>query len=113
MKVNHPGNNPIPSGEASGAKHSGRAAATHEAKQSEKASPAGVDRDIYSGAKTEISSKSKEFAQAKALASETPDVREDRVADLKRKIADGTYKIDGESIADRLVDDHLRMSGIG
>ncbi len=63
-------------------------------------------------AKAEISAKSKEFAQAKAVATHAPDVREDKVADLKKRIAEGNYQVDHDSLAERMVDDHIR-SGIG
>ncbi len=39
-----------------------------------------------------------------------PDVRENKVQDLKKKIKDGTYKVDGKKVADRLVDEHLKVN---
>lgn len=61
-----------------------------------------------SGAKAEISARAKDFSNAKAIATETPDIRENRVDDLKKRIQEGSYKIDSQSIADRMVDEHLR-----
>jgi negative regulator of flagellin synthesis FlgM len=112
MKVEHSRNNPTQNNESVNAKQSGRANAAQEAKKSEKTTASESDRSTHSGARTEISAKAKEFAAAKAAATEAPDVREDKVSDLKRRIADGSYKIDTESVADRMVDDHLRMSGM-
>jgi negative regulator of flagellin synthesis FlgM len=66
-----------------------------------------------SAANAEISSKSKDFAQAKAVAAKAPDIREDKVADLKSKISEGGYRIDADALADRMVDDHLRHPGVG
>lgn len=52
-------------------------------------------------------------AMAKALdiAKNTPDIREDRVADIKARIAAGTYQVDSGQIADGMlreaIKDHL------
>jgi len=52
----------------------------------------------------DVSPRAKELAESHRLAGEitrnTPDVREDRVADLKAKIASGEYQIDSGKIAD-------------
>src|SRR5688572_14608329 len=39
-----------------------------------------------------------------------PDVREKKVQDLKKKIKDGTYKVDAKKVADRLVDEHRKVN---
>lgn len=39
-----------------------------------------------------------------------PDVREKKVQDLKKKIKDGSYKVDSKKVADRLVDEHLKVN---
>jgi negative regulator of flagellin synthesis FlgM len=59
----------------------------------------------------EISSKARDLAKAKKAASEAPDVRESRIAELREKIQNKTYHVGADAIADRLVDDHLRMTG--
>lgn len=60
----------------------------------------------------DVSQKAREMAQARAKAVEiarnTPDVREDRVAELKKKIQDGTYQIEPERIADGMMREALR-----
>jgi len=45
----------------------------------------------------------------KIIASE-PDVREDKVAELKTKIESGKYRIDHDTVADKLVDSFLDES---
>lgn len=68
-----------------------------------------------SGINVNISARSKELADArkKALdvARATPAVREDRVAELKAKINDGTYQVDSGKVADGImreaIMDHL------
>lgn len=57
--------------------------------------------------KVAISSRAKDIAKAKEVASSTPDIDEARVARLKAAIQSGSYKADADKIADRLVDEHL------
>ena len=64
-------------------------------------------------AKTQISDKAKEASKIKAAASAAPEVREERVAALKQRIADGNYKVDSKAIADKLVDEHLASAAAG
>ena len=85
----------------------------HDARDTKRGSTPDVEKASRADANAEISAKSKEFAQAKSVATGSPDVREDKIADIKRRMAEGSYKVDHEAVADRMVDDHLRMSGIG
>ena len=59
-----------------------------------------------------LSQASKEKAQAyqKALeiARRTPDIREDRVAEIKKKIQDGNYQVDAGKIADGMLMEAIR-----
>ena len=84
------------------------------AKKGEKAAETSANSQAAStaDAKAEISSKGKEFAKAKAVANDAPDIREEKIAALKARIAEGKYKVDADAIADRMIDDHLR-TGIG
>jgi negative regulator of flagellin synthesis FlgM len=110
MRVNQSGNNPQASEIAS------RVKVTHAKPQKgEKASEASAQTHAAASgdANTEISAKAKEFAKAKAVAHDAPDVREEKIAALKARIADGKYKIDADAIADRMVDDHIKMHGVG
>ena len=63
-------------------------------------------------ANVQISSGAKDRAEAyqKALdiARATPDVREDRVAELKKQIAEGTYKVDSGNIADGMMREAIK-----
>ncbi len=56
---------------------------------------------------TEISTKGKEFAKAKAVAESAPEIREAKIAELRRRIAAGEYNVKSRDIADKLVDEHL------
>jgi negative regulator of flagellin synthesis FlgM len=113
MRVDHSKSSSAQASEAGNAKQANRSGSAQEAKKNEKAANVEANQGAHSGVKTEISAKGKEFAAVKAAATEAPDVREDKIADLKRRIAEGSYKIDTNSVADRMVDDHLKMSGIG
>ena len=59
-----------------------------------------------------LSAEARDLAEAKSkalnIARNTPDIREDRVAELKRKIDSGEYRIDSEKIADGILREALR-----
>ncbi len=59
-----------------------------------------------------LSPKAKEIAEARKKAVEiakaTPDIREDRVADLKKRIESGEYKADAGNIADGMMREAIR-----
>lgn len=61
--------------------------------------------------KTEISSRAKDMAKAKQIAADSPDVRESKIAALKEQIKNKTYQVSADAIADKLVDDHIRLTG--
>lgn len=50
-----------------------------------------------------ISGKGKEASAITRTLKDLPEVREDRVAELKAKIASGTYDISGKAIAQKIV----------
>ncbi|HVJ66042.1 MAG TPA: flagellar biosynthesis anti-sigma factor FlgM [Bdellovibrionota bacterium] len=60
-----------------------------------------------SGDRVEISSDATVMAQGLDQIKNTPDVRADRVAELKKAIQSGTYKVDARKIADKMVDSSL------
>lgn len=108
MKVNQSPTTPIQSaqtGEATGAKKSAKTSAAQAAYAQSSASTEGA-------AKTEISAKAREMAKAKSVAQQTPDVREEKVAEIKRRLAEGRYKVDPQAVADRMVDEHLKTGGL-
>jgi negative regulator of flagellin synthesis FlgM len=55
-------------------------------------------------ARAELSARSRELHQALEAANAAPDVRADKVADAKARIAQGTYKVDAEHVAQRILD---------
>ena len=52
----------------------------------------------------EISERAHELARAQRAVEAAPDVRADRVAELKKQIEEGTYNVPAEALADMLLD---------
>jgi negative regulator of flagellin synthesis FlgM len=82
-------------------------AATRKAKKTDAASKAGEAVGAQADFDVNLSPESKEkaaaFQKALEIAKNTPDVREDRVAELKKKIQEGTYEVDSGKIADGMM----------
>jgi negative regulator of flagellin synthesis FlgM len=109
MKVNPATTQAVQNNDVSGTSGAKRAEKAGAASASSKVSAKTVDS---SSTKAEISAKAKEFAKAKEAATSAPDVREDRIAELKKRIAAGNYQVNAEAIANKMVDEHV-SSGIG
>lgn len=62
--------------------------------------------------KLQISSAGKDIQTAKNAVAETPDIREDIVAPLKREVQAGTYEVSGEQFAQKLFEKY-RETHIG
>jgi negative regulator of flagellin synthesis FlgM len=85
-----------------------KSAAAKKAETAYGADKAGSVSAAASGAtNTEISSRAKDMARAKEVASGAPDIREEKIAELKKRIANKEYNVKPEAIADRMVDEHL------
>ncbi len=56
--------------------------------------------------KVEISSFGKAYQVAKSAVNDAPDIREDKVADIKSRVEYGTYEVRSESCADKLVESY-------
>ena len=54
-----------------------------------------------------LSNAAKNIQEAQKQLAAIPDVREDKVAQLKEQIENGTYEIDEEKIADKMLKDSL------
>jgi len=53
--------------------------------------------------KVELSKNGLEIEQLKKTIQEVPDIRIDRVAQLKMQIDAGTYKVDGKAVAEKML----------
>jgi negative regulator of flagellin synthesis FlgM len=108
MKVGSYGNQAVQSGEAGATKKTER---SNEASQSAPVKKAQESAAGSQAAKADISSRAREFSKAKEVAAAAPDVREEKVAELKRKIQSGNYSVDAQAVADRMVNEHLKTGG--
>jgi len=60
--------------------------------------------------RVDVSERGQQIKKAKEIASkDLNSVDEAKVARLQKMIDDGKYKVDAQSIADRLVDEHMNM----
>ncbi len=57
----------------------------------------------------QISSLGKDIQTAKTAVANAPDIREDLTASIKAKIQNGTYSVDNESFADKLLKKYEEM----
>jgi len=74
-----------------------------------KSNPLGEAKDLGSSAKVNVSEKAHEFQKAKDIASGT-EVNDEKVERLQKLIDAGQYKVDAKAVADRLVDEHLKIN---
>ena len=54
-----------------------------------------------------LSTTSKETQIAKKIVDSAPDIREDKVAELKSQIESGNYTVDNKAVADKMVDSFM------
>ena len=54
-----------------------------------------------------ISEKGKDVSEMTRTLKEMPDVRADKIADLKERIANGTYNVSGKDIASKIINTAL------
>jgi negative regulator of flagellin synthesis FlgM len=57
--------------------------------------------------KVELSSRATDLKEMQAQAMATPDVRSEKVDAIKMKVDNGTYQIDNEKIAEKLIEEAL------
>lgn len=63
------------------------------------------DAEGTPAAKVEISEKRRDIEMAKEAADKVPDIRWDRVEELKQRISDGTYNVSAADIAEKMLGD--------
>jgi negative regulator of flagellin synthesis FlgM len=67
----------------------------------------GQDPDGVKNDNVILSPKAKEIYEAKKILRECPDINEEKVAEIKKQIEEGTYQIDSKKIAEKLLKDTL------
>lgn len=115
MKVNQAGSQ-VAASNAKETKDSKAAKGTKNSSvvgKSESNSPKGAKgaEEAEKSARTEISGRAREMAKAKDVATTAPDVREEKIQELRRRMAEGKYKVDPNALADKIVEDHLSLPG--
>jgi negative regulator of flagellin synthesis FlgM len=107
MRINPANSSPVQGAETQASKKTEKAKAN--AYESRAESPVSSSR--ADSVNADISSKARDMAKAKQVANDAPDTREAKIAELREKIQNKKYNVSADAIADRLVDDHLRMAG--
>lgn len=57
--------------------------------------------------KVEISAQSKEIKKINDVLEMTPEVRGDRVAELKKLVQDGRYQVNNEALAEKIINESI------
>jgi negative regulator of flagellin synthesis FlgM len=84
------------------------AAETNEAAKDTKTKPQNGTTPIPEKTdKVRISDRSREIAHAQEVVKSTPEVRSDKVAELKAKIASGTYQVNASQVAEAMLKNSL------
>ena len=63
--------------------------------------------DVFQEDKVVLSPRAKEITEAKKLLTSANDIRKEKVALIKEKLENGTYQINGEKIAVRMIKESL------
>ena len=84
----------------------GQAAARRAERANNQAQPKADPQNVRSSSsdRREISDRSRELARARQAVDAAPDVRADRVAEIKKRIEDGTYSVSPELLAHKLLE---------
>ena len=64
-------------------------------------------KDVFEEDKVVLSPKAREVQEAKRVLDSLPDIREEDVARIKNEIKQGTYKIEGEKLAAKMIKEAL------
>ncbi len=64
-------------------------------------------RDLVKEDKVVLSPQAKEIQDAAKQIESIPDVREEKIAPIKKQVENGTYEIDGDKIAIRMLKDSI------
>ena len=63
-----------------------------------------AEKKVQKDDKLEISQAGKDINVAKKAIKESPDVREDKIEAIKKQMAEGTYSVSTEALADKILD---------
>lgn len=71
--------------------------------QSNQAKSVTKTRKSYQADKLELSKTGKEFQLASKAVANKPDIREDKVNEIKQRLATGTYTVSADEVAEKMV----------
>jgi len=57
--------------------------------------------------KVNLSTVAKDIQQAKNVLDQTPDIREEKIQEIKKQIENGEYNVSGEKIAEKMVGESI------
>jgi negative regulator of flagellin synthesis FlgM len=81
-----------------------------EGAKKSKSTSESMDSEMIKGAsQVAVSAQARDINKAKELARPSDDIDEAKVARLQKMIDGGTYSINSEAIADKMVDEHFLM----
>jgi negative regulator of flagellin synthesis FlgM len=80
-----------------------RTAATKETSKTEAVTPVSSSASVSSGETVHLSSEAQQLQKITDSLRDQPTVNSARVAELKAAIADGSYKVDSNSVASKLL----------
>jgi flagellar biosynthesis anti-sigma factor FlgM len=63
--------------------------------------------DVRQQDRVKLSTRKTEIEKFSNRVADMPDVRSDKVAELKQRISEGTYKVDGAKVAEKMID-HIK-----
>ena len=70
-------------------------------------SPNGAPKEVLTEDKVALSSEAKQIQAAKRIVDSLPDIREEKVAEIRERIENGTYRVDSEKIAFRMIKESI------
>ena len=83
---------------------------TKSARGAKSAGAEALGATVGSSAKVDVSSRAQEMKRAKEMSTPSGDIDEAKVARLQAMIDSGSYKVDSDAIAERLVSEQLKMN---
>ena len=82
----------------------GHLAARRAERAAQESAKADTERTRQASDSVEISDRSRELARARQAVDDAPEVRADKVADIKKRIEDGTYSVSPQMLARKLME---------
>ena len=72
------------------------------------ATASGAEAVTAASDRVELSGRSREMAKAAEVLASTPEVRDQKVADIRRRIDNHEYQVDADKVAQKMIMDFLR-----